>query len=169
MGWVVCSVAVMESCDAILIFVVTASRCIYDAVSSHCREILDQCWCRSNFKHKVTDNDSNIRGMKSHDCHIMMQRLLPYGLQQYLDTDIAKPIIELCLFFKQICSGTLMEDDMVKDESQLVNILFNIEQIYPAFFDIVIYLIIYLPQEALEGEPIPYRWMYPFERYMKKL
>ncbi|GJW80701.1 retrotransposon protein, putative, ty1-copia subclass [Tanacetum coccineum] len=47
MGWVVCSDAVMESCDAVLIFVVTASRCICDAVSSHYREILDQCWCRA--------------------------------------------------------------------------------------------------------------------------
>ncbi|GKA68417.1 putative reverse transcriptase domain-containing protein, partial [Tanacetum coccineum] len=43
---VVCSDAVMESCDDVLIFVVTASRCICDAVSSHCRDILDQCWCR---------------------------------------------------------------------------------------------------------------------------
>ncbi|GJU59641.1 hypothetical protein Tco_1237407 [Tanacetum coccineum] len=34
----------------------------------------------SNFKQKVTDNDSNIMGMKSHDCHIMMQQLLPYEL-----------------------------------------------------------------------------------------
>ncbi|GJV13083.1 zinc finger, PHD-type containing protein [Tanacetum coccineum] len=124
----------------------------------------------SNFKHKVTDNDSNITSMKSHDCHIMMQLLLPYELQQYLDIDVAKPIIELCSFFKQICSRTLMEDDMVKAESQLVDILCNLEQIYPPdFFDIMIYLVIHLPQEALEGGPIPYRWMYPFERYMKKL
>ncbi|GKC59038.1 hypothetical protein Tco_1086636 [Tanacetum coccineum] len=43
MGWVVCSDAVVESCDAVLVFVVTASRYICDAVSSHCREILDQC------------------------------------------------------------------------------------------------------------------------------
>ncbi|GKC99961.1 hypothetical protein Tco_1170236, partial [Tanacetum coccineum] len=77
----------------------------------------------SNFKHKVTNNDSNITGMKFHDYHIMMQRLLPYGLQQYLHIDVAKPIIELCSFFKQICSRTLMEDDMVKAESQLVDIL----------------------------------------------
>ncbi|GJS21318.1 hypothetical protein Tco_0449950 [Tanacetum coccineum] len=48
MGWVVCSDAVVESCDAFLIFVVTVSRCICDAVSSHCREILDQCWRRGN-------------------------------------------------------------------------------------------------------------------------
>ncbi|GJX36349.1 reverse transcriptase domain-containing protein [Tanacetum coccineum] len=61
----------------------------------------------SNFKHKVTDNDTNITGLKSHDCHIMMQRLLPYGLQQYLPLNVAKLLIELCLFFKQICSQTL--------------------------------------------------------------
>ncbi|GJV46916.1 putative reverse transcriptase domain-containing protein [Tanacetum coccineum] len=100
----------------------------------------------------------------------MMQRLLPYGLQQYLDTYIAKPIIELCSFFKQICSRTLMEDDMVKAESQLVDIMCNLEQIYPpALFDIMIHLVIHLPEEALKGMPIPYRWMYPFERFMKKL
>ncbi|GJY46728.1 hypothetical protein Tco_0435791 [Tanacetum coccineum] len=46
MGWVVCSDAVVESCDVVLIFVGTASRCVCDAVSRHCREILDQCWCR---------------------------------------------------------------------------------------------------------------------------
>ncbi|GJT52736.1 hypothetical protein Tco_0978893 [Tanacetum coccineum] len=104
----------------------------------------------SNFKHKVTDNDTNITGLKSHDCHIMMQRLLPYRLQQYLPGDVAKPIIELCLFFKQICFQTLMEDDMLKAQSKVVDILCNLELIYPlGFFDIMIHLVIHLPLEAL--------------------
>ncbi|GJU47937.1 hypothetical protein Tco_1217492 [Tanacetum coccineum] len=47
MGWVVCFDAVLESRDTVLIIVVTASRCIRDAVSSHCREILEPCWCRT--------------------------------------------------------------------------------------------------------------------------
>ncbi|GJR15147.1 retrovirus-related pol polyprotein from transposon TNT 1-94 [Tanacetum coccineum] len=42
MGWVMCSDAIVESCDAVLIFAVTASRCICDAVSTHYREILEQ-------------------------------------------------------------------------------------------------------------------------------
>nr|GEX93174.1 hypothetical protein [Tanacetum cinerariifolium] len=71
----------------------------------------------SNFKQKVTDNDTNKTGLKSHGCHTMMQRLLPYGLQQYLPDEVAKPIIELCSFFKQICSATLMEDDMLKSQN----------------------------------------------------
>ncbi|GJU41855.1 zinc finger, PHD-type containing protein [Tanacetum coccineum] len=73
----------------------------------------------SNFKHKVTDNDTNITGLKSHDFHIMIQRLLPYRLQQYLPPDVARPLIELCLFFKQICSQTLMVDDMLKAQSKV--------------------------------------------------
>ncbi|GJT35978.1 zinc finger, PHD-type containing protein [Tanacetum coccineum] len=124
----------------------------------------------SCFKHKVTDNDTNITGLKSHDCHIMMQRLLPYGLQQYLPDKIAKPIIELCSLFKQICSATLMEDDMLKAQIKVVDILCDLELIYPpALFDIMIHLVIHLPLEALEGGPIRPRWMFPFERYMKKL
>ncbi|GJX39135.1 hypothetical protein Tco_0252438 [Tanacetum coccineum] len=124
----------------------------------------------SCFKHKLTDNDTNITGLKSHDCHIMMQRLLPYGLQNYLPDKIAKPIIELCSLFKQICSTTLMEDDMLKAQIKVVDILCDFELIYPpTLFDIMIHLVIHLPLEALEGGPIRPRWMFPFERYMKKL
>ncbi|GJT23932.1 retrotransposon protein, putative, ty3-gypsy subclass [Tanacetum coccineum] len=110
----------------------------------------------SNFKHKVTDNDSNITALKSHDCHIMMHCLLHYGLQQYLPSSVATPIIELCSLFKQICSRTLMEDDMVKAQSKVIDILCNLELIYPhAFFNIMIHLVIHLPLEALEGGLIP--------------
>ncbi|GJS74968.1 hypothetical protein Tco_0724849, partial [Tanacetum coccineum] len=124
----------------------------------------------SCFKHKVTDNDTNITGLKSHDCHIMMQRLLPYGLQNYLPDNIAKPIIELSSLFKQLCSATLMEDDMLKASVKVVEILCELERIYPpAFFDIMIHLPIHLALEALEGRPIHPQWMFPFKRFMKKL
>ncbi|GJS03510.1 hypothetical protein Tco_0320018 [Tanacetum coccineum] len=90
--------------------------------------------------------------------------------QQYLPPDVAKPLIELCLFFKQICSQTLMVDDMLKAQSKVIDILCNLELIYPpAFFDIMIHLVIYLPLEAIFGGPIHPWWMYPFKRYMKKL
>nr|GEX71178.1 hypothetical protein [Tanacetum cinerariifolium] len=87
-----------------------------------------------------------------------------------LGPDVAKPLIELCLFFKQICSQTLIVDDMLKAQSKVIDILFNLELIYPlAFFDIMIHLVIHLPLEAIFDGPIRPRWMYPFERYMKKL
>ncbi|GJZ95969.1 hypothetical protein Tco_0668303 [Tanacetum coccineum] len=63
-----------------------------------------------------------------------------------------------------------MEDDMVKARDQLINILYSLEQIYPlAFFNLMIHLVMHLPKEAIEGGHVPFRWMYPFKRYMKKL
>ncbi|GJR94126.1 reverse transcriptase domain-containing protein [Tanacetum coccineum] len=74
---------------------------------------------------------------------------------QYLPSSVATAIIELCSFFKQICFGTLMEADMVKAQSKVIDILCNLKLIYPpAFFDIMIHLVIHLPLEALEGMPI---------------
>nr|GEY39522.1 hypothetical protein [Tanacetum cinerariifolium] len=74
---------------------------------------------------------------------------------QYLPSIIAAPIIELCSFFKQICSQTLMEADMLKSQSKVVDIMCNLELIYsPSFFDIMIHMVIHLPLEALEGGPI---------------
>ncbi|GJZ00855.1 uncharacterized protein Tco_0518284 [Tanacetum coccineum] len=69
---------------------------------------------------KSDGDDNNITGMKSHDCHIMMHRLLPYGVQRYLPKNIAEPIIELCLFFKQLCARTLMQQDMAKAKKQSI-------------------------------------------------
>nr|GEW45198.1 hypothetical protein [Tanacetum cinerariifolium] len=107
----------------------------------------------SNFKHKVIDNDTNITGLKSHDCHIMMQRLLPYVLQQYLPDEVTKLIIKLCSFFKQICSANLMEDDMLKAQSKVVDILCNLELIYFLLLSLTMtHLGIHLPLEAIEAK-----------------
>lgn len=48
--------------------------------------------------------------------------------------------------------------------------LCNLEKIFPpAFFDVMEHLPVHLPDEALLGGPVQYRWMYPFERYMYHL
>nr|GEY18718.1 hypothetical protein [Tanacetum cinerariifolium] len=63
-----------------------------------------------------------------------------------------------------------MEDDMLKAQIKVVDILCDLELIYhPDLFDIMIHLVIYLPLEDLKGGPIRPQWMFPFERYMKKL
>nr|GEW90483.1 hypothetical protein [Tanacetum cinerariifolium] len=62
------------------------------------------------------------------------------------------------------------EDDMLKAQIKVVDILCDLELIYPPdLFDIIIHLVIHIPIEALEGGPIRPRWMFPFERYIKKL
>ncbi|XP_060966597.1 uncharacterized protein LOC133034995 [Cannabis sativa] len=55
-------------------------------------------------------------------------------------------------------------------QNNLILLLCKMELIFPpAFFDIMIHLVLHLPEEAILGGPVFMRWMYPFERYMKKL
>ena len=45
---------------------------------------------------------------------------------------------------------------------KIPTILCDLEKIYPpAFFDVMVHLVIHLPDEALLRCPIQYRWMYP--------
>ena len=49
-------------------------------------------------------------------------------------------------------------------------ILCNLEKLFPpSFFDVMEHLPIHLPDEAELGSPVQYRWMYPFERFFKRL
>ncbi|XP_023738343.2 uncharacterized protein LOC111886342 [Lactuca sativa] len=124
----------------------------------------------SNFNKKVNDTASNLVGLKSHDHHILMQRLLPIGAQAFLPENVSTTIIDLCTFFKKIYAWSLAVNDMRNARKEVVKILCNLELIYPpAFFDIMIHLILHLPEEAILGGHVHMRWMYPFERYMKKL
>ncbi|KAL5582292.1 hypothetical protein UlMin_014734 [Ulmus minor] len=123
-----------------------------------------------NLLKNVAHNDSRIVRLKSHDCHVIMQRLLPVGCRSLVNKTISSTIIELCTFFNQLCARTVNVTDMVKAQDQLVIILCKLERIFPpAFFDIMIHLVLHLPEEAILGGPVYMRWMYPFERYLKRL
>ena len=99
-----------------------------------------------------------------------MQRLLPVGCRAFLNKTISTVIIELCTFFRKLCARTLKVSDMIASHDHLVLILCKLEWIFLlAFFDIMIHLVMHLPEEAILGGPVHMRWMYPFERYLKKL
>ncbi|KAM6580121.1 hypothetical protein CsatA_003895 [Cannabis sativa] len=124
----------------------------------------------SNLKKKVNNDLSNVLGLKSHDCHVIIQRLLAIGVRKFLPKDVSTTIAELCNFFRQVCSRTINFKDMEEAQKDLILILCKLELIFPpAFFDIMIHLVLHLPEEAILGGPVFMRWMYPFERYMKKL
>ncbi|KAL5563670.1 hypothetical protein UlMin_033417 [Ulmus minor] len=123
----------------------------------------------ANLSKNVAQNDNRIVGLKSHDCHVIMQRLLPVGCRSLVNKTISSTIIELCTFFNQLCARTVNVTDMVKAQDQLVIILCKLERIFPpAFFDIMIHLVLHLPEEAILGGPVYMRWMYPFERNAAK-
>lgn len=106
-----------------------------------------------------------LAGLKSHDCHVLMQLLLPLALQDTVDEKVASVLIELCDFNRALCSKTLYVHELDKLQSKLVITMCNLEKIFPpTFFTIMVHLVIHLANEAKIAGPVHYRWMYPIER-----
>ena len=121
----------------------------------------------ANLSRNVSINDGKISGLKTHDCHVLFQKLLPVAIQPYLNKDVCTTIIELCSFFQQLCAKALYVKDLEKLEEGIVLILCKLERIFPpAFFYIMVHLMVHLPHEAKLAGPVRYRWMYPFERHI---
>ncbi|XP_060959175.1 uncharacterized protein LOC133030449 [Cannabis sativa] len=119
----------------------------------------------ANLSKNVNEKEDRISGLKSHDCHILFQRLLSAGIRPYLKKEIREAITEFCNFFQQLCARTLNVGDLEKLQENIVIILCKLEKIFPpAFFDIMVHLALHLPREAILGGPVHMRWMYPFER-----
>ena len=113
----------------------------------------------------VDMSNQRLFGMKSHDCHIFMQRLLPIAFRELLPEHVWQPLTELSLFFKDLTSTVLKLEDMIRLQNEIPIILCKLERIFPpSFFDSMEHLPIHLAYEAKIAGPVQYRWMYPFER-----
>ncbi|KAL3820333.1 hypothetical protein ACJIZ3_006238 [Penstemon smallii] len=124
----------------------------------------------ANISRRVSIKDGKITGLKSHDCHVLLQRLFPIGMRGYLHKDVLTAISELSSFFRQLCSRTLKLSVLDDLEKKIPVILCKLEIIFPpAFFDVMVHLSVHLAQEAKLGGPVHYRWMYPFERCLGSL
>lgn len=110
-----------------------------------------------------------ISGMKSHDCHVFLQRLLPVAIRKFLTLEIRTTLTELSTFFNQLCARTLKVDVLKQMKEEIIMILCKLEKIFPpTFFDVTIHLAIYLPREAELAGLIQFCWMYQIERTLGK-
>ena len=53
----------------------------------------------SNLKKNVTTTDGKLMGLKSHDCHVIMQRLLALGVRSLMKKEIQDTVTESCVIF----------------------------------------------------------------------
>ncbi|CAL9006890.1 unnamed protein product [Prunus brigantina] len=124
----------------------------------------------SNIARCVNVDGGKFTGLKSHDCHVFMQRLLPVGIRHLLPEDVVKPIMLLSRFFSQLTAKTLRKTDIHQLRHDIVQVLCKFEMIFPpAFFTSMIHVMVHLPEEALLAGPVNYRWMYPIERLLGEL
>ncbi|KAK1663222.1 hypothetical protein QYE76_051381 [Lolium multiflorum] len=119
----------------------------------------------ANWGRCVNIDGCKVTGMKTHDCHILLQRVLPAGLKGIASKEMYVAIAELGRFFRELCAKTLKVDVLNRLKVEIVVILCKLEKLFPpAFFDVMVHLAIHLPEEALSRGPVHYGWMYPVER-----
>ena len=124
----------------------------------------------SNIKRCVDVSRCKISGLKTHDCHVIFQKLLPIAVRNILPEVVIIPLIELSRFFNAICSKELTIEELKKLTVLIRETLCRLEMVFPpAFFDIMMHLPVHLAEEAKLGGPVCYRWMYPIERYLRTL
>ncbi|XP_054785879.1 uncharacterized protein LOC129292331 [Prosopis cineraria] len=90
----------------------------------------------SNLSKCVDMENCKLLGMKSHDCHVFLQRLLPIAFKDLLPEAIWNALTEISLFFKDICSTIITVEQMQKLEENIVVTICKLEKFFPpAFFD----------------------------------
>jgi hypothetical protein len=119
----------------------------------------------ANIRRGVNLLQKKILGLKSHDYHIFMERLLPVAFRGFLPNSIWLCLAELSFLYRQLCAKELSKDTICSLEQQVVVLICKLEKIFPpGFFNPMQHLIIHLPREARLGGPMQSRWNYPYER-----
>ncbi|TYK05234.1 uncharacterized protein E5676_scaffold108G00430 [Cucumis melo var. makuwa] len=124
----------------------------------------------SNISNCVSVEETKVMGLKSHDYHVLMQQLLPVVIRGMLPKGPRHSITRICGFFNKICQRVIDRESMLEIEKEVIETLCLFERYFPpSFFDIMTHLVIHLGREVRLCGPVQFRWMYPFERYMKTL
>jgi hypothetical protein len=121
----------------------------------------------SNLFPKVHFDTKRLVGLKSHDCHIIMQDLMPLALCRSLPETVSIPLIRLCKYFKVLYGQVIDVKEIEKWEDEIVEILCQLEMIFPpSFFDIMVHLTMHLASKVRIAGPVHYRGMCSPERFM---
>jgi len=119
----------------------------------------------SNIRRGVNLLQKKIFGLKSHDFHIFIERILPVAFRGFVPDDIWTCLAELSYFYRQLCAKQISRESILVLQENIAVLICKLEKIFPpGFFNPMQHLIIHLCNEALLGGPVQYRWMYPFER-----
>lgn len=122
----------------------------------------------SNIRRRI--EKGKLRGLKSHNFHVIMQQILPVYVRNIQNQELASTIIRLSRVFQRICDKVISKDSenqLLEDVAETMVLLEK--QLPPSAFTIMMHLPYHIVQELYICGPVQNRWMYPFERYYKGL
>jgi hypothetical protein len=113
---------------------------------------------------------SKLKGLKTHDYHVLMQQILPLCVCTFMLKGPRLAIICMSQVFRKLCAKTIDPSMMnyLKQKSTITFCLLE-KEFPPSLFNIMTHLMVHLVAEIKLCGPIHTQWMYPMERYMKSL
>jgi hypothetical protein len=112
----------------------------------------------TGFRRAVNLESGKLSGVKSHDYHIFIERLLPVMFRGYLDDDVWTTLAELSHFYRQLCAKEIKKEMMEKLEEEISVLICKLEKIFPTgWFNPMQHLLVHLPYEAKLGSLQQYK------------
>ena len=104
-------------------------------------------------------------GMKSHDCHVLMTQILPVAIRGIMDAHVRETLFGLCNFFDVISRKSIGVRQLRRLQEEIVVILCELEMYFPpAFFDVMVHLLVHIVEDIIQLGPTFLHSMMPFER-----
>ena len=105
-----------------------------------------------NIMKGVNMSTLRIGGLKSHDYHVWLERVMLVMIRGYVSEEIWRVLAEVSYFFHQLCAKELDPKVIEKLEKQAPELLCKLERIFPpSFFNPMQHMILHLPFEAQLG------------------
>ena len=79
-------------------------------------------------------DEKRLIGLKTHDCHIIMQDLLPLAIRGVLPERVCIPLIKLSNYFKKLCSKVISVSEMQRLEAEILETVCLLEKIISGYY-----------------------------------
>ena len=83
----------------------------------------------ANLSKCISGDGSKVQGLKTHDCHVLLQRIIPAGLRGFVEKEVYETIAELGKFFRELCSRNLRKDVITRLKRDIPLIICKLEKI----------------------------------------
>jgi hypothetical protein len=107
----------------------------------------------ANIKWAVNIGTGKLNGLKSHDYHIFIERLMSVMFCGYFKLDLWKMFAELIYFYRQICAKEVSKAMIQRLKKEIAVLVCKIETVFPPrWFNAMQYLLVHLSwEERVEG------------------
>jgi hypothetical protein len=109
-----------------------------------------------NIKRVINVRTGKLNGLKRHDYHIFIERLVPVMFCGYFKADLWKMFAELSYFYRHICAKQVSKAMIQRLEKEIVVLVCKMETVFP-------------PGLFNAMQHLQFRWMHSQEKELKKL